>query len=476
MPPTLPAHARALTHLHASRRGGCSLIQRNNSIRLAGDGSIVARDTQTIEYTVHKISGRIGLGLGGGGEGAPVYVHAIAQGGAAAVHGGMQVGDRLLKVNGVDVREATKPEAVAAMNTADDAVRFVLLRDPVFSTRLGLVPSESYYHDGPNRSHAQPRHRSSTPLEDAIIMSQMFDGRGPDALISPISPIAGGDSGSNLQIFGYEPNPSIEHEREQGCSDEGSDAGGGGADAALPAPPPATLLGAVAEPGELEAAELRRGAVDSDVGGEHNRVLAKAMQDARAGVCRGAHHVCTGTNLRTQPRSQHMRDRDLPGRGAAAALKLKGPESKFASPRRRRRANGGGGAVAHDGEVRTHGHHTDVPPELAEAYADDGLVLHYAVVRKDPRNVSQNLGIKIHGGTSINSKPGIYILNVADDGPVAAEGTLKPHDRIMMVDDRDMRNATRSQAFKALLGTGSSVNILVGRDARDRTEPPVTRL
>ena len=50
---------------------GASLIQRSNSIRLTGDGSI-AREMQTISCEVHKVEGKIGLGLGGGGT-APLH-------------------------------------------------------------------------------------------------------------------------------------------------------------------------------------------------------------------------------------------------------------------------------------------------------------------------------------------------------------------------------------------------------------------
>ena len=40
----------------------------------------------------------------------------------------MVVGDRLLEVNGINVRESTKAQAVSAMKTDSSIVRFVLLR------------------------------------------------------------------------------------------------------------------------------------------------------------------------------------------------------------------------------------------------------------------------------------------------------------------------------------------------------------
>ncbi|CAH8530858.1 unnamed protein product [Schistosoma turkestanicum] len=59
-----------------------------------------------------------------------ILVHEVHSGGAAARDGRLQVGDRLLAVNGIDLREATQKDATKIIRSADDCIQLVVYRDP----------------------------------------------------------------------------------------------------------------------------------------------------------------------------------------------------------------------------------------------------------------------------------------------------------------------------------------------------------
>ncbi|CAH8593670.1 unnamed protein product [Schistosoma margrebowiei] len=82
--------------------------------------------------TLYKTDGGLGFSIVGGSDTvlSNILVHEVHSGGAAARDGRLQVGDRLLAVNGIDLREATQKDATKIIRTADDCIQLVVYRDP----------------------------------------------------------------------------------------------------------------------------------------------------------------------------------------------------------------------------------------------------------------------------------------------------------------------------------------------------------
>ena len=119
---------------------------------------------------------------------------------------------------------------------------------------------------------------------------------------------------------------------------------------------------------------------------------------------------------------------------------------------------------------------------------------------------AESLGIGIRGGTSTSSAPGIFVENIVADGVAAANGMLRPKDRvssmagwkmvgngrnssstfwfrsidfffilqqqkkILEVNGVDLSTASKVQAVNALKNAGETVVLIMGR-SRPTVEP-----
>ena len=84
------------------------------------------------------------------------------------------------------------------------------------------------------------------------------------------------------------------------------------------------------------------------------------------------------------------------------------------------------------------------------------------------RDPNKGLGISIVGGkvdlfyaAGGNTITGIFIKNVLPDSPAGREGTLKNGDRLLEVDNIDLREATHDKAVKAIKNAKNPVKFVV---------------
>ncbi|TNN05326.1 Multiple PDZ domain protein isoform 2 [Schistosoma japonicum] len=82
--------------------------------------------------TLYKTDGGLGFSIVGGSDTilGNILIHEVHSGGAAARDGRLQVGDRLLAVNGIDLRDATQKGATKIIRTANDCIQLIVYRDP----------------------------------------------------------------------------------------------------------------------------------------------------------------------------------------------------------------------------------------------------------------------------------------------------------------------------------------------------------
>lgn len=81
------------------------------------------------------------------------------------------------------------------------------------------------------------------------------------------------------------------------------------------------------------------------------------------------------------------------------------------------------------------------------------------------RDQNKGFGISIIGGkdnkSGLSSLTGILIKKILPDSPAAKSGLLKTGDRVLEVDDIDLRNATHDEAVEAIKKAKSPVKFVV---------------
>ncbi|XP_016062915.1 PREDICTED: disks large homolog 3 isoform X2 [Miniopterus natalensis] len=126
------ASASASAWRRASQRWAWPL----RSLRPGGD----AREPRKI--ILHKGSTGLGFNIVGGEDGEGIFVSFILAGGPADLSGELRRGDRILSVNGVNLRNATHEQAAAALKRAGQSVTIVAQYRPEEYSRF-----ESKIHD-----------------------------------------------------------------------------------------------------------------------------------------------------------------------------------------------------------------------------------------------------------------------------------------------------------------------------------------
>ncbi|XP_062900805.1 protein scribble homolog isoform X5 [Mobula hypostoma] len=118
------------------------------------DGILRVGDRVISEVTLLKTGGPLGLSIVGGSDHAShpfgiqepgVFISKVVLDGLAA-RVGLQVGDRILEVNGIDLRHATHQEAVMALLSHQQQIRLLVRRDPpppgMQEIRIEKLPGE----------------------------------------------------------------------------------------------------------------------------------------------------------------------------------------------------------------------------------------------------------------------------------------------------------------------------------------------
>ncbi|NXD16435.1 DLG3 protein, partial [Nothocercus nigrocapillus] len=77
------------------------------------------------KIVLHKGSTGLGFNIVGGEDGEGIFISFILAGGPADLSGELRRGDRILSVNGVNLRNASHEQAAAALKRAGQAVTIV---------------------------------------------------------------------------------------------------------------------------------------------------------------------------------------------------------------------------------------------------------------------------------------------------------------------------------------------------------------
>ena len=134
-----------------------------------------------------KAGGPLGLSIIGGsdhscvpfGTGEPgIFISKIIQGGAAARTGKLRMGDRILNVNGADIRDATHQTAVMALLTKADEMKLIVQHDPLPKGFEEIVIEKGDDKLGMNVKgglHGQPGHPED-PTDEGVFVAKINEG------------------------------------------------------------------------------------------------------------------------------------------------------------------------------------------------------------------------------------------------------------------------------------------------------------
>ncbi|XP_052339674.1 ligand of Numb protein X 2a [Oncorhynchus keta] len=85
------------------------------------------------------------------------------------------------------------------------------------------------------------------------------------------------------------------------------------------------------------------------------------------------------------------------------------------------------------------------------------------------RDSSEQLGIKLVRRTD---EEGVFVLDLLDGGLAAKDGRLCSNDRVLAVNEQDLRHGTPEQAAQIIQASGERVYLLIGRPSKPTLPPP----
>ncbi|KAL6097841.1 lnx2 [Pungitius sinensis] len=85
------------------------------------------------------------------------------------------------------------------------------------------------------------------------------------------------------------------------------------------------------------------------------------------------------------------------------------------------------------------------------------------------RDAAEQLGIKLVRRTD---ESGVFVLDLLDGGLAAKDGKLRSNDRVLAVNDQDLRHGTPEQAAQIIQASGERVHLLIGRPTKPTPPPP----
>ncbi|XP_062335100.1 protein scribble homolog isoform X15 [Osmerus eperlanus] len=386
---------------------GVSFDQVNN---LLIEPARIEEEEHTL--TILRQTGGLGISIAGGrgstpykGDDEGIFISRVSEDGPAA-RAGVKVGDKLLEVNGVDLHGAEHHTAVEALRSSGSSVSMTVVRERMVEpenaiTTTPLRPEDDYF----------PRERRSSGLPF------LMDASPPAPRHRLSTCLVRNDKGLGFSI-----------------------AGGKGS-TAFRTGDTAIYISRIAEGGAAHRDSTLR------VGDRVLSINGVDMTEAR-------HDQAVALLTGTSPTIALLVERDQaapggsPGQSRARAHSPPPPEPSDSPDQE----------DPTDERLSPHGNHLSQP--LEDEYPIEEVMLVKA---------GGPLGLSIVGGSDHAShpfgisEPGVFISKVIPHG-LACQSGLRVGDRILEVNNIDLRHATHQEAVRALLSNKQEIRMLVRRD------------
>nr|XP_058957238.1 protein scribble homolog isoform X2 [Pocillopora verrucosa] len=367
----------------------------------------VTKVVEEIEYTIHRNNKGLGINIAGGKGSTPymgndegIFISKISENGPAGQDGILKTGDKIIKVNGVNISTATHHEAVHVLKNAGNDIHLVVVRER---------------EDLEKRTVTKTSRENLMASEDGDLIDEALEEAFTKEEVNEVH---------------QEPEPEQPKVTEEPPKEETKKVG------VRFAPEPE--MEEIQTKTEKETITLKRGGEKglgfSIAGGRGST----PYKDGDSGVF--ISKIAEGGTAERDGRLQ-VGDKVLSDQSILNKRLPTKPEMNHVTPEKVADVN-----------------HTD-----KNGTAD--LDIEEIVLKKG----SSPLGFSIVGGSDHAShpfgmdEPGIFISKIVSNG-VAATTHLRVGDRIMLVNGKDMRNATHQEAVAALIANVSLIKLLVRHD------------
>lgn len=413
----------------------------------------VTKVVEEIEYTIHRNNKGLGINIAGGKGSTPyagndegIFISRISENGPAGQDGILKTGDKILKVNGVDISTATHHEAVHVLKNAGNDIHLVVVREredlekrTVTTTSREHLPTASDDNDAIDEA-----------LEEAFSKEEVNEvHKEPEIELPKVNDEPAKEETKKVGVR-FAPEPEMEDiqtrvEKETITLKRGGEKGlgfsiaGGRGSTPYKDGDSGVFISKIAEGGTAERdGRLQVGDKVLSINGKDMKIARH--EDAVAMLTGGLSYVTLVVcrekviNKRMLPLSK-LQDQSFLNK----KLGVK-PEMNHVSPEKP--------TVNHE-----------------ETNGTKDMDIEEVVLKKG----NNPLGFSIVGGSDHAShpfgmdEPGIFISKIVPNG-VAATTHLRVGDRMLMVNGKDMRNATHQEAVAALIANVSLIKLLVRHD------------
>lgn len=413
----------------------------------------VTKVVEEIEYTIHRNNRGLGINIAGGKGSTPftgndegIFISKISENGPAGKDGILQTGDKILKVNGVNISSATHHEAVHVLKNAGNDIHLVVVRE-----REDLEKRTVTKTSKENLAMAEDPDAVDAALEEAFEQEDANEVHNEPEIKLPPQVIEEPAKEETRKVgVRFAPEPEMEDiqtktERETITLKRGGEKGlgfsiaGGRGSTPYKDSDPGVFISKIADGGTAERdGRLQVGDKVLSINGKDMKIARH--EDAVAMLTGGLSYVTLVVvrekviNKRMLPLSKLQEQS-----GVNKRLGTK-PEMNHVSPEK-----------------------TTVNHEDTNGVKD--LDVEEIVLKKG----NSPLGFSIVGGSDHAShpfgmdEPGIFISKIIPTG-VAASTHLRVGDRMLMVNGKDMRNSTHQEAVAALIANVSLIKLLVRHD------------
>ncbi|XP_043923418.1 protein scribble homolog isoform X10 [Protopterus annectens] len=371
-------------------------------------------EEEELSLVIHRQTGGLGISIAGGkgstpykGDDEGIFISRVSDDGPAA-QAGVRVGDKLLEVNGVYLRDAEHHKAVEALRSSGTSVAMTVLRERMVEpenavTVTPLRPEDDY----------SPRERRGLMLLQDESVTPLLKERYSTCLFR-------NDKGLGFSIAGGKGSTSYK------AGDTG------------------IFISRIAEGGAAHRdATLQVGDRVISINGVD---MTEARHEQAVALLTGTSPTITLLVEREIP--QYQADRDS---GDSPALFRMRPHSPPPP------------SLLYPDDERSE----DISPQTnhVNRLMEDNYPIEEVYLVK----AGGQLGLSIVGGSDHSShpfgihEPGVFISKVIPHG-LAARNGLRVGDRILEVNTIDLRHATHQEAVMALLANKQEIRMLVRRD------------
>ncbi|XP_067665630.1 protein scribble homolog isoform X13 [Haliotis asinina] len=411
---------------------------------------------ETISTTLYRDAGGLGFSIAGGrgsvpykGNDSAIYISRIVEGGTAHNDGKLQVGDRIMSINNVDLSDARHDQAVSLLTGSDQTIQLVVYREKVVpkSPDSKDAVDSTTAHKLPTMTQPRIHWNENVPTADngTLNISQSEISSSPSVFASAVpssytyqSQVSPGVEEAPSPVIRPPPIPTIQ-----------------------PTPSPTIQANPSPSAGPSSSPKVAPRTLSSDWS-----TPPAAVQPPKfvyPGFNRSPN--TSQSSIRTTENKENISPTPATVSFSAQSVNSSYVSDSNTSPNAvlmGKEVSAGNSTVIVERQTisKVHVNHIDSPSTDKEQPLYEDIVI---------RKAGGPLGLSIVGGSDHSSQPfgaeepGIFVSKIVKDG-AASKSKLKIGDRIIAVNGKDVTQCTHQETVMALIAPTFEINLSVRHD------------